>query len=613
MALGTQPLSEDEMRRTWALVGLLTSLKRRANHPPPTAQWIRRKIDALSLPALETLSILVEHTIIERHCRLSPRQVFGMAQAVRVFPEDTALEVAHVHACDNVVSAAAVKSASFNASHALRLGLEHLAEARKRGMPLCPISTDRHLQAIDVLARGGRNEKSAVFEILDIDDANILEHGGLVSSNGLLIGAACCITMMDRIDLSGDICCGSCYQVASADELSICLRCGDHLACKGCLSNAKHATECGRVRSMVWSMAQRLTPHIRESARRVSVVQLGSSGLIAPMSTTSIASPLVPSSILESLSRCSTVVGPSELQVYWRLLISFLADQEGDDQEAIEYERSFDVQAANRAMVEPQPHASTSKRSKLLPSERRRQRKEMRAAESRAKEEALLAAEAVAMAEANSVLERQAARPDATSSMLTSVLLKRGSIASPEVVARTRAKRDSLKAAEMRARKPTKAKPEEPKNATEQKRTNRGLTDACLVAAAILLQRRARTWLRCRKKLHRKVRSRAAKRIQSSIRTWLLRAVAEASITVTAGSNSCEGTDGEEPESAEPEPPKPASTETATAECAICLDDDAEYAVVPCGHRCLCVNCSKAVSECPVCRGEMAAVLRVFV
>ena len=264
MAPGAQSLSEDEMRRTWALVDILTSLKRRANHPPPTAQLIRRKFDALSLPALETLSILVEHTIIEQHYRLSPRQVFGMAQAMRVFPEDTALEVAHVHACDNVVSAAAVKSASFNASHALRLGLEHLAEARKRGMPLCPISTDRHLQAIDVLARGGRNEKSAVLEILDIDDANILEHVGLVSSNGLLIGAACCIAMMDRIDLPGDICCGSCYQVVSADELSICRRCGDHLACKGCLRYAKHATECGRVRSMVRSMAQRLTPHIRE-------------------------------------------------------------------------------------------------------------------------------------------------------------------------------------------------------------------------------------------------------------------------------------------------------------------------------------------------------------
>ena len=48
-------------------------------------------------------------------------------------------------------------------------------------------------------------------------------------------------------------------------------------------------------------------------------------------------------------------------------------------------------------------------------------------------------------------------------------------------------------------------------------------------------------------------------------------------------------------------------------ECAICLDGNAEYAVVPCGHRCLCASCIKAVSECPVCRGAMTAVLRVFV
>ena len=39
-----------------------------------------------------------------------------------------------------------------------------------------------------------------------------------------------------------------------------------------------------------------------------------------------------------------------------------------------------------------------------------------------------------------------------------STLLKRGDTASPEVVARTRTKRDSLKAAEMRTRKPAKIK-----------------------------------------------------------------------------------------------------------------------------------------------------------
>ena len=105
MASGSQPLSDEQMRRTWALVDLLTSLsKRRANHhPPPTAELIRRKFDALSLPALDSLSIVVDQTIAEQHGRLSPSQVCGMARAVRSFPEDTAAEVAYAHACGKVV------------------------------------------------------------------------------------------------------------------------------------------------------------------------------------------------------------------------------------------------------------------------------------------------------------------------------------------------------------------------------------------------------------------------------------------------------------------------------------------------------------------------------
>ena len=198
--------------------------------------------------------------------------------------------------------------------------------------------------------------------------------------------------------------------------------------------------------------------------------------------------------------------------------------------------------------------------------------------------------------------------------MLTSVLLKRGGTASPEVVARARARRDSLKAAEMRARKSAKALPEE-RNAAERLRTD-GETSARLMAAALLLQRRARTWLRSRKKLRRKQRSRAAKLIQLTVRTWLLlRVAAKPYITSTAASSSgSEGADGEELVGRpEPEPPRPASTNPITAECAICLDDNAEYAVVPCGHRCLCASCIKSVSDCPVCRGAMTAVLRVFI
>ena len=161
------------------------------------------------------------------------------------------------------------------------------------------------------------------------------------------------------------------------------------------------------------SMAHSIMPHIRESARRVAVVQLSSSGLMVPMVTTSITSPLIPSSLYESLSRCS-VVNPQDLHVYWRLLISFLANQEGDEQEAIEYERVHGLEAAEEAVVEHQPNAS-SKGSKLLPSERRRLRKELRATENRAKEEVRATEEAAAVAEADAVLERQSARSDATS------------------------------------------------------------------------------------------------------------------------------------------------------------------------------------------------------
>ena len=183
---------------------------------------------------------------------------------------------------------------------------------------------------------------------------------------------------------------------------------------------------------------------------------------------------------LEALSRCPDEVNDPAVVVHWRLLVAFLAKLEGDGQEAIDYEAVHHVQAAECA-VEAETQPTSRGPPRLLPSERRRLQKEAKAAEKRAKEEARAAAEAAAVAEADAVLERQSARPDATSAMLTSVLLKRGGTASPGVVARTRAKRDSLKAAEMRARKPAKAKPEE-RNAAERLRTDEDLA--------------ARLWLR---------------------------------------------------------------------------------------------------------------------
>jgi hypothetical protein len=310
---------------------------------------------------------------------------------------------------------------------------------------------------------------------------------------------------------------------------------------------------------------------------------------MVPMSTTSIASPLIPSSLWESLSRCSAV-SPGELLVYWRLLISFLADRDGDDQEALEYVRAFDVQAANRAMAEPQ-NAPTSKGPKLLPSERRRLLKEQRVTENRAKEEARAAAEAAAVSEANAVLERQSARPDATSAMLTSVLLKRGGTASPEVVARTRAKRDLLKAAEMRARKPAKTKARPEQDAAER-------APDLLLAAALHIQQHARAWLRCRTKARRKRRSRAARHIQRSVRTWLFLSRDTPPVTSSIPATAAES--GNE-----------CDVDEDQSLCVVCLEWPRVVLFLTCAHLCACEACASLMHACSLCRAE-GATLRVY-
>ena len=211
------------------------------------------------------------------------------------------------------------------------------------------------------------------------------------------------------------------------------------------------------------------------------------------------------------------------------------------------------------------------------------------------------------MAEADAVLERQSSRPDATSAMLTSVLAKRGSAASPKVVARVRASRDSLRVAERRTRKLDKAKSEEIRVDTRDPANAR-------LAAALLLQRCVRAWLRRRKKVHRKKRNRAAKLIQRSVRTWLwLGAMAKPCISIARARSTAASSASSEVKKPRTPDPEPASTQSSATECAICWDGDAEYAVVPCGHRCLCFSCSSTVSQCPVCRTVMSAVLRVFI
>ena len=148
-------MPREDLRVTWSAIDVLTSLKHRSSHPP-SAALIRRKIDALSLPATETLGVLVDlfFAIAEKKCRLSPRQVDGLTWAVKCFPGNTATEVEDVHARREVVSVTAVKAAWFEAGHILRLGIESLTAARVHGIPLVPIATDRHTKAVAVLEEG---------------------------------------------------------------------------------------------------------------------------------------------------------------------------------------------------------------------------------------------------------------------------------------------------------------------------------------------------------------------------------------------------------------------------------------------------------------------------
>ena len=398
----------EDLRVTWSAIDALTSLKHRSSNPP-SAALIRRKIDALSLPATETLGVLVDlfFAIAEKKCRLSPRQVDGLTWAVKCFPENTATEVADVHARREVVSVTAVKAAWFEAGHILRLGIESLTAARVHGIPLVPIATDRHTKAVAVLEEGKPGCEKAALEMLGNGDAVVLKGRSFVSSKGLLTGTALCVAVMERLD---NICCGRCRRVVDVGKISICSRCGDQLVCKACSVGGKscawHESECKRVRGGVRAMAQSLIPSLRQSARHVAVVQLDRTGLMVPMSISSIGSPLTPSSLWESISRCSKIVTPTDAVVYWRLLVAFLADPDGDEQ-VISIGHGDDryyVRPAEHAVeVDKQP-AGPARRAPTHLSEKRRLRKGLKLAERKAMDDARDVAEASAMAEANAVL-----------------------------------------------------------------------------------------------------------------------------------------------------------------------------------------------------------------
>jgi chromosome segregation ATPase len=46
--------------------------------------------------------------------------------------------------------------------------------------------------------------------------------------------------------------------------------------------------------------------------------------------------------------------------------------------------------------------------------------------------------------------------------------------------------------------------------------------------------------------------------------------------------------------------------------CVICLHRPSKVAVIPCGHRCFCVEDSQIVDKCPICRIKLTGTLQIF-
>ena len=59
------------------------------------------------------------------------------------------------------------------------------------------------------------------------------------------------------------------------------------------------------------------------------------------------------------------------------------------------------------------------------------------------------------------------------------------------------------------------------------------------------------------------------------------------------------------------------SMDSASPECAICLTNPKNCAIVPCGHISTCEPCANSLIaqglHCPICRGPITMAVRVFV
>jgi len=46
--------------------------------------------------------------------------------------------------------------------------------------------------------------------------------------------------------------------------------------------------------------------------------------------------------------------------------------------------------------------------------------------------------------------------------------------------------------------------------------------------------------------------------------------------------------------------------------CVVCFGRERDHAIIPCYHMCVCRSCSERLHKCPICRGEVASVKRIY-
>ncbi len=46
--------------------------------------------------------------------------------------------------------------------------------------------------------------------------------------------------------------------------------------------------------------------------------------------------------------------------------------------------------------------------------------------------------------------------------------------------------------------------------------------------------------------------------------------------------------------------------------CVVCMDNNLEVAVLPCGHLCMCQECASSIHQCPMCRVSIEKTFRVY-